>query len=209
MIKFLKKGKVRLSVFLAIMILIQTIMPLNASMAAKDYQDFDYWTSIKFLDSENNQIKPEIPVDRDSFIRIKFDYEIPNNILINIDKDYVINIPEEIKIIDNITIELKDNDIVYGKVEVKENNTATLRFNEKINTNLLDRKGYFQIDTKFNSEKVKDKDEITLYFDIIKDLKDNTIKFKDEVYNLDLSKKGEINKEEKTITWTNTINYKL
>ncbi|MBU5293034.1 hypothetical protein KQH90_03160, partial [Anaerosalibacter bizertensis] len=165
--------------------------------------EFKFITDVEITDENGNHF--EGPIAKDSKIRIQYNYEIENELNVDINQKYTLEIPEEINIIENMKIQLKNgNGDLIATVNIDTNNNATIQFDENVNEQLYDRSGYFWVYSEFDAEKIGNNGETEIVFDLGGGSSQTIVvefEKEEETANVNLSKSGEYDNDKNEITW--------
>lgn len=170
-----------------------------------DGGEFPYITKVQITDEKGNGIGDNT-FDRDQGINLRFEFSIPNDVIIQSGEMYTIPIPEGFEIVNDLAeMQLDESSSINATWELK-GNTITIRFYESLDA-YSNVSGYMQIGCWFDkdSQLGQDGEDITfvidgktytvdVYYDEITDAK-----------SANVSKKGSYNQNTKEVTWTITV----
>ncbi|MGC6767068.1 SpaA isopeptide-forming pilin-related protein [Enterococcus sp. LJL51] len=165
-------------------------------------------SSLKYLDSEGNEIQPPVPVD--TTVVIHYDWEIPENVRKQIKPgDYFeFNLPEPL---DVKTLpqggDLKNEDgETYATYTIDENGKVTMIFNENV-TDEIDINGTFDFESIFDKTVVTEPGDVVVTFPAEDNLPPIEVPVKPNT-DTSISKAGKFNKtpNPSSVTWTVDIN---
>lgn len=166
--------------------------------------EFKFIRSVEITDEDGNPFEGSIA--KDSKIRIQYNYEIEDELNVDINQKYTLTIPKEINIIDDMKIPLKNgNGELIATVNINTNNNVTIQFDENVNAQgLYDRSGYFWVYSEFDANEVGNNGETEIVFDLGGGSSQTIIiefEREDETANVNLIKSGKYDNNKNEITW--------
>lgn len=171
--------------------------------------DFRFITGVEITDENGKPFEGKVASD--SKIRIKYKYELKDNVKVDTNQKYSLKIPEEISILRDMQIELKRDSDVIAIVNIDTNNNVTIQFNENVNDEdfMYGRTGYFYVYSEFASSKLGNGGQTEIVFDlggghektIIVDFEKS-----EKTSNVSLYKSGEYDNDKNEITWNIKVN---
>lgn len=169
-----------------------------------------YLTKFAFTDHLGNPFTESHPVTKDSNVIIRYEFKIPNKETIQGGSTYILKMPNVFQLDGLSGAAQKLNKQQAGAVEdvpnwtVNNNATITVKFPKTLTQSNIE--GFMEISCSVDADKLK---EETIIFDLgqLEGFgKEYQTDYKPEVTkkNPEVAKKGVLNREDQTITWTVT-----
>lgn len=167
-----------------------------------DGGEFPYITKVQITDENDNSIS-QATFDRNQEINLRFEFSIPNSVVVQAGEMYTIQIPEGFEIVNNLPEQQLDESSGINATWELKGNTITIRFYESLDA-YSNVSGFMQIGCWFDkdSQLGQDGQDITFVID--------GVKYTVEVYydkivdasSATVAKEASYNQGSKEVTWT-------
>ncbi|WP_251861476.1 SpaA isopeptide-forming pilin-related protein [Clostridium sp. Marseille-Q2269] len=187
-----------------------SILPATKAKAQDITDQYQFITRVTLIGDDGKIINESSnPINKNSEVKLKYNFTIPNKGEIKKGDSYIIHIPKEIKVIRELKFSINaDSGDTIANVTIDTNGKVNIVFTE-FDENNSNVSGYFYVNTQFDANKIGNSSPKAIEFDLGGNSSPYVVNVnfqQPETPKASVKKEGSYNPSRNEITWKVTVN---